>query len=77
MISQPRRATGPALAPLDPLTRAQVEAAEWCLAVKRQAQVVADARRELEGSLAALEKVAERAEQAIAEVRAIETMRKP
>lgn len=60
---------------LDPLTQAQIAAAEWCGAVKRQAEFVASLRRDLEGALTALENVAKRADLALSDVRAIKTIR--
>lgn len=60
---------------LDPLLAAQIDAALWCEAVKHQAEVVAQCRRALGGALTALDNVAFRADQALSDVRAIETIR--
>lgn len=56
------------------LTMAQVTAALWCEAVKRQAEVVAGIRRDLEGEMARLENLADIAERAFYDARAIKVI---
>lgn len=59
---------------MDPLTMAQLNAAEWCLEVKHQADYVAKRRRDLADALVSLESVAKRAERALSDVAAIKTI---